>query len=152
MTDKLSCCGIDVSHLTLDVTYQNNLGELFYLQVGNNNAGFKKLLEHTGQNCHFVMEATGVYYIRLAFFLDSLGCKLSVVNAMSIKRYIQMHLVYNPVILTINPTIVTTLCSKIVRIVSVIISKSCVLKVRILFFSQGFSFEFYSVSGMYHPI
>jgi hypothetical protein len=29
MTDKLSCCGIDVSHLTLDVTYQNNLGELF---------------------------------------------------------------------------------------------------------------------------
>jgi hypothetical protein len=58
MTNKLSCCGIDVSHLTLDVTYQNNLGELFYLQVGNNNAGFKKLLEHTGQNCHFVMEAT----------------------------------------------------------------------------------------------
>ncbi len=44
MTDKLSCCGIDVSHLTLDVTYQNNLGELFYLQVGNNNAGFKKCL------------------------------------------------------------------------------------------------------------
>ena len=95
MTNKLSCCGIDVSHLTLDVTYQNNLGELFYLQVGNNNAGFKKLLEHTGPNCHFVMEATGVYYIRLAFFLDSLGCKLSVVNAMSIKRYIQMHLERN---------------------------------------------------------
>ncbi len=95
METKLSCCGIDVSNLTLDVTYQNNLGELFYLKVGNNIAGFKKILEHTGSNYHFVMEATGVYYIRLAFFLDSHGCKLSVVNAMSIKRYIQMHLERN---------------------------------------------------------
>ena len=95
MEQKLLCCGIDVSHLTLDITYQNNLRELFYLQVGNNLAGFKKLLEHTGNDYHFVMEATGVYYIRLAFFLDGHGCKLSVVNAMSIKRYIQMHLERN---------------------------------------------------------
>jgi hypothetical protein len=42
MDTKMLCCGIDVSHLTLDVTYQNNLGDLFYLQVGNNIAGFKK--------------------------------------------------------------------------------------------------------------
>ena len=27
------CCGIDVSHTKLDVCYQNNLGELFHLQV-----------------------------------------------------------------------------------------------------------------------
>ena len=38
------------------------------------------------------MEATGVYYIRLAFFLHHQGCALSVVNALSIKRFIQMHL------------------------------------------------------------
>jgi transposase len=95
MEQKLLCCGIDVSHLTLDVTYQNNQGELFYLQVGNNIAGFKKILEHTGSHYHFVMEATGVYYIRLAFFLDGQGCKLSVVNAISIKRFIQMHLERN---------------------------------------------------------
>ena len=54
------CCGIDVSHLSLDVSYQNNLGELFHLRVGNNNEGFKKILEHTGPGYHFVMEATGV--------------------------------------------------------------------------------------------
>ena len=95
MDTYLLCCGIDVSHLTLDVTYQNNRGELFYLQVKNNNAGFKKLLEHTGTQYHFVMEATGVYYIRLAFFLHAQGCRLSVVNAISIKRYIQMHLERN---------------------------------------------------------
>ena len=95
MEAKKLCCGIDVSHLTLDVCYQNNLGELFHLQVGNNNKGFATILEHTGMDYHFVMEATGVYYIRLAFWLHGRSCKLSVVNALSIKRYIQMHLERN---------------------------------------------------------
>ena len=95
MEAKKLCCGIDVSHTTLDVCYQNNLGELFHLKVGNNNEGFGKILEHTGIGYHFVMEATGVYYIRLAFYLHQQGCKLSVVNALSIKRYIQMHLERN---------------------------------------------------------
>ena len=95
METKKLCCGIDVSHSKLDVCYQNNLGELFHLQVGNNNQGFAKIMEHTGVDYHFVMEATGVYYIRLAFYLHNLGCTLSVVNAISIKRYIQMHLERN---------------------------------------------------------
>ena len=95
MQTKKLCCGIDVSHTTLDVCYQNNLGELFHLHVGNNNKGFEKILEHTGTHYHFVMEATGVYYIRLAFFLHQHGCTLSVVNALSIKRFIQMHLERN---------------------------------------------------------
>jgi transposase len=95
MEAKKLCCGIDVSHTTLDVCYQNNLGDLFHMQVGNNNNGFKKILEHTGIGYHFVMEATGVYYIRLAFYLHAQGCCLSVVNALSIKRYIQMQLERN---------------------------------------------------------
>jgi transposase len=95
METRKLCCGIDVSFNTLDICYQNNLGEVFHLQVGNNNKGFEKILEHTGTHYHFVMEATGVYYIRLAFFLHSRGCTLSVVNALSVKRYIQMHLERN---------------------------------------------------------
>jgi transposase len=95
MEAKKLCCGIDISHTKLDVCYQNNLGELFHLQVGNNNQGFAKIMEHTGRDYHFVMEATGVYYIRLAFYLHEQGCKQSVVNALSIKRYIQMHLERN---------------------------------------------------------
>jgi transposase len=91
MEPKKLCCGIDVSLGTLDICYQNNRGEVFHLHVGNNIAGFTKLLEHTGTQYHFVMEATGVYYIRLAFFLHGHGCSLSVVNALSIKRFIQMH-------------------------------------------------------------
>jgi hypothetical protein len=43
MEEKKLCCGIDVSHTTLDVNYQNNLGELFHVQVGNNNKGFAKI-------------------------------------------------------------------------------------------------------------
>jgi transposase len=95
METKKLCCGIDVSHTSLDVCYQNNQGQLFHLKVGNNNIGFQKIMEHTGKHYHFVMEATGVYYIRLAFYLHSKGCLLSVVNAMAIKRYIQMHLERN---------------------------------------------------------
>lgn len=95
MEAKKLCCGIDVSNTTLDISYQNNLGELFHLKVGNNNAGYAKIIEHTGTQYHFVMEATGVYYIRLAFYLHEHGCTLSVVNALSIKRYIQMHLERN---------------------------------------------------------
>ncbi len=95
MEAKKLCCGIDVSHATLDVCYQNNLGELFHIRVGNNNSGFAKIMEHTGRGYHFVMEATGVYYIRLAFYLQQHSCSLSVVNAIAVKRYIQMHLERN---------------------------------------------------------
>src|ERR1043165_6649793 len=38
------------------------------------------------------MEATGVYYIGLAFFLHHHGCTLSVAGALTIQRFIQMHL------------------------------------------------------------
>lgn len=95
METKKPRCGIDVSHTTLDACYENNLGDLFHLKVGNNIADFKKILEHTGPHYHFVMEATGVYYIRLAFYLHEQGCVLSVINALAIRRYIQMHLERN---------------------------------------------------------
>jgi transposase len=95
MEAKKLCCGIDVSFTKLDVVYENNLGELHHLEVGNNKQGFAKILEHTGTHYHFVMEATGVYYIRLAFYLHEQGCCVSVVNAIAIKRYIQMHLERN---------------------------------------------------------
>ena len=95
MNNEKLCCGIDVSQNTLDAAYQNNLGEIFHIKVGNNNKGFETILEHTGTNYHFVMEATGVYYVRLAFFLHGKKCAISVVNALKIKRYIQMQLEKN---------------------------------------------------------
>ena len=43
------------------------------------------------------MEATGVYHISLMFFLHQHKCVYSVVNALQIKRYIQMHLERNKI-------------------------------------------------------
>jgi hypothetical protein len=71
MEAKKLCCGIDVSHPTLDVCYQNNLGELFHVKVGNNNKGFEKILEHTGADYHFVIEATGCIISGWPFILIS---------------------------------------------------------------------------------
>jgi len=41
------------------------------------------------------MEATGVYHLNLIFFLEGKKLAYSVVNALKIKRYIQMHLERN---------------------------------------------------------
>lgn len=41
------------------------------------------------------MESTGVYHLQLIFFLQELGIVFSVVNALQIKRFIQMHLERN---------------------------------------------------------
>ena len=88
-------CGIDVSCDTLDACYQSADLTLHHLKVSNDEKGFKQLLKQTGNSYHFVMEATGVYHISLMFFLHHHSTVYSVVNALQIKRYIQMHLERN---------------------------------------------------------
>lgn len=88
-------CGIDVSCDTLDICYQTTGDVLQHYKVSNDVKGYHQLLKQTGNRYHFVMEATGVYHIRLMFFLHEHNCKYSVVNALQIKRYIQMHLERN---------------------------------------------------------
>lgn len=84
------CAGIDVSKDSLDVYFNNAFGE-HYLQFPNNTEGFKQLIKSIGKTHHFVMETTGPYYLSLAFFLSGKGCKVSVENALSVKRFIQMN-------------------------------------------------------------
>lgn len=88
-------CGIDVSCDTLDCCYQTTDLMLHYCKVPNDVKGFKELLKQTGSTHHFVMEATGVYHISFIFFLHQHNYTYSVVNALQIKRYIQMHLERN---------------------------------------------------------
>ncbi len=87
-------CGIDVSCDTLDICYHSS-GIMQHCKISNDIKGFSALLKQTGNRYHFVMEATGVYHISLMFFLHEQHCKYSVVNALQIKRYIQMHLERN---------------------------------------------------------
>ena len=59
MNNEKLCCGIDVSQITLDVAYQNNLGEIFHIKVGNNNKAFETILEHTGTFLSFCDGSNG---------------------------------------------------------------------------------------------
>ena len=80
--------GIDISKDVFDVT--NSQGK--YWQFSNNTKGFKGFLKLLDKNSHCVMEATGYYHLQLAYFLVENNIMVSVENALSVKRFIQMHL------------------------------------------------------------
>uniref|UniRef100_UPI00389929CD IS110 family transposase n=1 Tax=Cellulophaga algicola TaxID=59600 RepID=UPI00389929CD len=58
----------------------------------NDESGFKKFLKELSNDCLVAMEATGYYHYRLAQFLYKNGVVVSVINPLSIKRFIQMKL------------------------------------------------------------
>ena len=80
--------GVDISKGVFDVV--NSTGEHF--QFKNNVSGFKSFLKILIKEDLVVMEATGYYHYRLAQFLYEKGIKVSVVNPLSVKRFIQMKL------------------------------------------------------------
>ena len=88
-------CGIDISGDTLDICYQQPDGTLGFEKCINGADGFKLIWRITGKAYHFVMESTGVYQLPLCFFLEGKKARYSVVNALQIKRYIQMKLERN---------------------------------------------------------
>ena len=80
--------GIDVSKKVFDV-YGRETG---HLQFTNDEKGFKGLVKQLPKNALAVMEATGYYHYRLAQYLHGKGVLVSVVNPLSVKRFIQMKL------------------------------------------------------------
>jgi transposase len=88
-------CGIDVSGDTLDICYQTAEGVLEWCKCSNGVGGFTEIWKLTGKEYHFIMETTGVYQLPFCFFLESKKGMYSVVNALQIKRYIQMKLERN---------------------------------------------------------
>jgi len=83
--------GIDVSKDSLAICHLAN-GKMQHLETGNDKAGFKQLVRRCGTDSLYVMEATGIYYLQLAYYLVEQGARVVVVNPVIIKRYIQMHL------------------------------------------------------------
>jgi len=80
--------GIDISKDVFDVVdYKNN-----HYQFKNDVTGFKEFGKLLTENSHCVMEVTGCYYQELATWLYSKSMDVSVVNPLSIKRFIQMRL------------------------------------------------------------
>ncbi len=80
--------GIDISKSVFDV-YSIEKG---HRQLKNDSKGFKQLIKSLPKTALVVMEATGYYHYRLAQFLYKNGAEVSVVNPLSVKRFIQMKL------------------------------------------------------------
>lgn len=80
--------GIDISKDVFDV-YNETFGHKRY---SNNDRDVKSFIRSLPEDSHCVMEATGCYHYRLALFLHDKTIKVSVINPLVIKRYIQMKL------------------------------------------------------------
>lgn len=88
MTKDKKIYGIDISKQVFDVYSKAN----GHQQLPNDESGFKKLLKVLPKTSLVVMEATGYYHYRLAQFLHKNNVLVSVVNPLSVKRFIQMKL------------------------------------------------------------
>ncbi len=88
MNKDIKYFGIDISKDVFDVTDSNDA----YSQFENSYKGFKKFLNLLDSTSHCIMEATGYYHYKLAYFLQGHSIKVSVENPLSVKRFIQMKL------------------------------------------------------------
>ncbi|MDC6367812.1 MULTISPECIES: IS110 family transposase [Flavobacteriaceae] len=80
--------GVDISKDVFDVV--DSKGNHF--QYPNTLKGFKAYFKFLGKDTLVVMEATGYYHYLLAQFLFDQCVKVSVVNPLSVKRFVQMKL------------------------------------------------------------
>lgn len=88
MNKNTEIFGIDVSKNVFDV-FSFNLG---HFQFANTEKGFNQFIKKLPKESLVVMEATGYYHYCLAQCLYEKGYAVSVVNPLSVKRFIQMKL------------------------------------------------------------
>lgn len=93
-----SVLGVDVSKAKLDAALLGESGKYRSKVVPNTPAGFEALRQWLqGQlpdglaSVHVCMEATGAYHEALALFLHEQGIRVSVVNPMRVKRFIELQ-------------------------------------------------------------
>ena len=80
--------GVDISKDVFDVSNTNSTHFVF----NNDLTGFKKFAKKLTKEALIVMESTGYYHYCLAQYLYGQGYLVSVVNPLSVKRFIQMKL------------------------------------------------------------
>ena len=85
--------GIDISKESFDVAFKEKDEQFVYFKFTNDNKGFKKLRKLVSADDFCVMEATGPYYLFLAYYLFDQGIGLSVVNPLQIKHFVRMRMV-----------------------------------------------------------
>lgn len=80
--------GIDISKDVFDVSFPDGKHQ----QFTNDIKGYQRFQTCLMADDHCVMEATGSYHLSLATWLFSQGQSVSVINALVVKRFIQMRL------------------------------------------------------------
>lgn len=88
MNKNTEIFGIDISKDVFDV-YSHKKG---HQSFKNDAQGFKSFLKEITKETLVVMEATGYYHYLFAQFLHKKKVQVSVVNPLSVKRFIQMKL------------------------------------------------------------
>lgn len=94
MTKNKNYIGIDISKLTFDVSILDEKDKYKHYKFTNDLDGFKKLsqlLNYESDVC--VMEASGVYYLKLATYLFSIKISVCVINPLVIRRFSQMRMI-----------------------------------------------------------
>ena len=93
--ETFAVLGIDIAKATFDVCLISQ-GKHFFRKFPNDEIGFKSLegflYKKEVSLLHACMEATSVYYLSLANFLNKIGFKVSVVNPFKIKGFAQSQL------------------------------------------------------------
>ena len=84
--------GIDIAKKSFEVVSLNDRGESRVKSYSNTASGHLTFIGTLPPGSLCVMEASGSYYLSLAFSLHQHGIKLSVVNPLVIRRYSQMQL------------------------------------------------------------
>lgn len=88
MTKVQQCSGIDISKNSFNVTVELS-GKFKTKKFDYTMEGLKSFLSFLPQATHCIIESTGTYHCRLAYFLYENNVALSVVNPLSVKRYAQ---------------------------------------------------------------
>jgi len=83
--------GIDISKQTFDISFFKK-NKWVHTVFKNQMSGFEKFKNLIEEQDWVVMEASGPYYVQLATYLHKVGCKVSVLNPLIIKRYSQTRL------------------------------------------------------------
>ena len=83
--------GIDISKDSFDAAWTDEKsGKLVHRKLSNDKKGWQLLQKTLAVGDRLVMEASGVYYLRLAVFFQKQGFAVSVVNPLVIRRFSQM--------------------------------------------------------------
>lgn len=84
--------GVDISKACFDLYFKDSSGKEKKAKLSNDEKGFQELTKMIPSGAWVVMEASGPYYYQLACHLFNKEIKVSVLNPLVIRRFMQMQL------------------------------------------------------------